>query len=280
MQILFSVLVFAGIALILGILLAVASIVFKTDDDPRITEIAEMLPQNNCGACGYSGCSAYAAAIVNGGAMLTACPSNNKESVQHIAEIMGQNFDADIKQMRAVVMCSGDPKKKKSKYIYEGAKDCSAVARLGGGPLVCSFGCMGYGSCVSVCPSGAISVDSGVAVVNSEKCTGCGLCISSCPKKLIKLVPADNRVFIPCSSKDKGSQTRQYCEIGCIGCKKCLNVCQTQSIHIVDNIAVIDHDTCTSCGDCVAVCPRNIITIKGLGAADGQEAPISDSSDK
>ena len=58
------VLMFAVMGLVAGILLTVVSKLFEVKTDPRTEEVNEALPQINCGACGYSGCSDYAKAIV------------------------------------------------------------------------------------------------------------------------------------------------------------------------------------------------------------------------
>ena len=62
-----------GIGLIVGIFLGIASIVFAVPVDEKEAAINEVLPAANCGGCGYSGCSALAAAIVKGEAPVNAC---------------------------------------------------------------------------------------------------------------------------------------------------------------------------------------------------------------
>ena len=66
MTILYAFLWFAGIALVLGAMLAIASIVFEVKVDPKIPEVTEVLPGANCGGCGYAGCDGLAAAIAKG----------------------------------------------------------------------------------------------------------------------------------------------------------------------------------------------------------------------
>ncbi len=66
-DILFPVLIFAGMGAILGVLLAVAAKIFEVKTDPRADEILEVLPGANCGGCGKAGCAALAAAIAAGG---------------------------------------------------------------------------------------------------------------------------------------------------------------------------------------------------------------------
>ncbi len=65
MQILWAVLILAGLGLILGLGLAVASKIFHVEVDTRVEDITKILPGANCGACGFPGCAGYAEAIVS-----------------------------------------------------------------------------------------------------------------------------------------------------------------------------------------------------------------------
>lgn len=47
--------------------------------------------------------------------------------------------------------------------------------------------CTGCGSCVDECPSDAISMADGKAVVDSDACIDCGACIDACPVEAISL---------------------------------------------------------------------------------------------
>jgi len=55
----------------------------------------------------------------------------------------------------------------------------------GQGGKACSYGCMGFGSCVKVCEFDSIHIVDGIALVDREKCVACGKCVEACPKKLI-----------------------------------------------------------------------------------------------
>ena len=123
----------------------------------------------------------------------------------------------------------------------------------------CTYGCLGDGSCVKACPSDAIHVVDGVAVVDKEACKACGKCIAVCPKHLIELVPYDQKHLVQCSSKDKGKDVMKACSVGCIGCKMCEKVCEFDAVKVVDNIAHIDPEKCTNCGACAQKCPKKII---------------------
>ncbi len=256
--ILYPVLIVGTIGLVFGCLLAFASVVFSVKTDEREIEIISELPGANCGACGYAGCSSYAAAIVNDGAPVNACPVGKDAVAEKIAKIMGVEAE-DVEEKAAKVMCMGSCDVAIYKYEYHGVSDCAAAAKLAGGAKSCPNGCLGLGSCVSVCEFGAISVVDGVAVIDDDKCVACGKCINKCPKHIIKFVPKKNKVWVPCSNNEKGVVTKQYCTVGCIGCKMCEKVCPVSSIKVTDNFASIDYSLCINCGECALKCPKKVI---------------------
>ncbi|MCQ2432319.1 MAG: RnfABCDGE type electron transport complex subunit B [Clostridia bacterium] len=266
MSILYALLWFAGLSLILGLMLAAASVIFSVKVDPRIPQVLECLPGANCGGCGFTGCSACAEAIVKGEAKISACPVGGQKSADKIAAVMGEDAGT-VTRMRAQVMCSGASDTAKAKYNYEGPRDCAAAMRLGGGPKTCPNGCIGFGTCAVVCPNDAITVVNGVATVNYTRCVGCGICVDSCPKNIIKLVPYDSKVWVGCSSPDKGALTRTYCDAGCLGCKLCEKTCEHGAIKVTGSLAAVNYDLCTGCGACAEKCRRNIIKIADNGRA-------------
>ena len=249
----------AAVGIFVGLFLGVAGIVFKVKTDPREEEVLSALPGNNCGGCGYPGCSGLAAAIAKGEAPVNACPVGGDPVGKKIAEIMGVEA-ADSKRMVAFVACKGDCEKAKTDYDYVGAEDCRMLEFVpNGGPKSCNSGCLGFGTCVKVCPFDAIEVKNGVAFVDKDKCKACGKCVAVCPKHLISLIPYDAKYAVGCSSKDKGPVTMKACSVGCIGCGICFRNCQSGAITVVDNHAVIDQEKCVGCGVCAEKCPKKII---------------------
>ncbi len=247
-----------GTGLIIGLLLGFAGKAFEVQVDEKEIAIREQLPGNNCGGCGYAGCDALAKAIAVGEAKADGCPVGGAAVAEKIAEIMGSQV-AVVKKV-AFVKCSGTCEKAKDRFRYYGNESCKqAVASTGGGQKSCVFGCLGFGSCVQVCDFDAIHIVDGVAVVDRENCVSCGKCINECPKHLIDLVPYENRHFVSCSSMDKGKDVKAVCDAGCIGCKMCEKVCETEAIHVENNLAHIDYDKCTNCGKCAEKCPVKII---------------------
>ncbi len=258
--ILIAALIFAAIAIVLGLILAFASHIFKVEVDERIEQICDVLPGANCGGCGYAGCAALADAIVKGEAKMNACNACDDEVTEKIALIMGMPVVGEKKvRYRAQVMCSGTHDLAKKKYIYAGLDDCYAANKLAGGDKLCPNGCIGLGSCVKACNFDAISIVNGVAAVDYNKCRACGMCVSACPKGIIKLIPFDSKHWVGCMSHDKGAITKIYCDVGCIGCKICEKNCPTGAIKVTDSVAEIDYNLCNGCNTCATKCPRKII---------------------
>lgn len=258
MKILLPVLIFIGLGLLMGALLALASKLFVVKKDEKAEAIKECLPGANCGGCGYSGCDAYAAAVSAGDAPVNKCSVGGAEAASKIAQIMGVDAGEQVR-MRAQVMCSGTGEYAKKKYIYEGIDDCVAASKIGGGDKMCKNGCIGLGTCVRACPFDAIVVEDGVAAVDYSKCKGCGICVSACPKGIIKLIPFDAKHWVGCMSVDDGKNTRKVCDVGCISCKLCQKNCPAGAINVDNFVASIDYDKCTGCDICTDKCPRHII---------------------
>lgn len=247
------------VGIFVGLFLGVAGIKFRVEVDEREEAVLAALPGNNCGGCGYAGCSGLAAAIARGEAPVNACPVGGAPVGEKIAAIMGVEAGTSERKV-AFVACMGDCDKARQDYDYYGAQDCRMMGFVpGGGPKSCNSGCLGYGTCVKACPFDAIHVVNGVAVVDREKCKACGKCVEACPKHLISLIPYDAKYVVACSSKDKGPVTMKACDVGCIGCGLCARNCPSQAVSVKDFHATIDQEKCTGCGTCAEKCPKNCI---------------------
>ena len=244
--------------LVFGLILAAASKIFFVKEDDRKEKIIALLPGANCGGCGFAGCANYADAIINNGEKCNLCPGCSQESLNGICEIMGISASSVNKKV-AVVKCRGNNEYATNKYIYYGINDCDAVERLLDGSLSCKYGCLGFGNCARECPTNAIKIENGVAVITKELCIGCGICQRACPKRIIKLVPETYHNYIACSNFDKGVIVKNSCSVGCIGCKICEKNCEIGAIKVIGNLAKVDHSICNGCGICADKCPKGVI---------------------
>ena len=256
--ILLAAIVVAGIGLAAGVLLGIASIVFRVKVNEKEQKLLEILPGANCGACSFAGCADYARALATGKVKITLCPVGGEEGVKKIAAVLGVEAGETRKKV-AFVHCGGDCGHAKARSEYKGVKTCYAANLLCKGEKACAFGCAALGDCVKACKYGAISVKDGVAVVDCSKCVGCGMCAAACPKKIITLVYAGDYAHLGCRNSDKGGETRAVYTAGCIGCGKCMRTCENGAIALIDNLAQIDDEKCIGCGKCAAACPTGAI---------------------
>lgn len=247
-----------------AIILYAASKKFEVYEDPRITQVQEVLPAANCGGCGYPGCSGFATACVGADTLEGLfCPVGGVDVMGKVAGILGKEAtSADA--MLAVVRCNGTCEARPKINQYDGVKSCAVASSLYGGETGCSFGCLGFGDCVDVCNFDAIFINpvTGIAEVIEDKCTSCGACVKACPKNLIELRkkgPKSRRIFVSCMNKDKGVVAKKACSNACIGCSLCFKECAFDAIKIENNLAYIDYNKCRLCRKCVDVCPTNAI---------------------
>ena len=198
------------LGLTLSLVLAIASRVFYVKEDPRLAKIKAALPGINCGGCGFPGCEAAAKALVAGKALVTMCVGGGIDVADALARIMGLTGGA-IERQTAQIGCLGGGRAE-MRFVYLGASDCRAVHLLAGGPESCEQACLGGGSCVAVCPFGAISMGPHrTPVVEADRCRGCGRCVEICPHGVISLAGSTTRLLHLNKADECLAPCRQRC---------------------------------------------------------------------
>jgi electron transport complex protein RnfB len=269
-DILIPILTLSGLGLIFGVGLAIAAKKLCVETDPKVEAIFTHLAGANCGACGMAGCMGFAEALARGESTVDKCPVTEIEKKREIATLLGHEVGHKVKTV-AVLHCGGG-NKVKDRFIYQGIEDCVAANLLQGGQKACVFGCLGFGSCVKVCPFGAISMneETGLPVVDENKCTSCARCVAICPKRLFSLIRVDKKYYTNCSSKDFGKAVLDVCKVGCIACAKCEKACPVRkpvsngacpisAIKVLNNLATFDYKICNNNGKCAEACPTKCI---------------------
>ena len=262
----FAVIIVSAIGILAGLMLAIASIVMAVPVDEKAEAIRAELPGVNCGACGFSGCDGYAAALSQGKTdCTTLCAPGGSEVSKKIAQITGLSA-GEVEPMAAVVLCQGNAHNAGTKLIYSGVESCKMATQLFGGPKDCIYGCVGFGDCVAACPYEAIQICDGVARINPLTCRACKACINTCPKHIIELMPLHKaKATVLCANKEKGALTRKQCKAGCIGCMKCVKACEYDAVKVENFCAKVDYTKCVGCGKCHEACPVKAIDVIELG---------------
>lgn len=127
-------------------------------------KLDKLLPQLQCGKCGYPGCLPYAQALARGDAEPNLCQPGGPATATDLAAAL--NLDG-------------------STGAHLPASLSVQVARID------EKECVGCYKCIEVCPVDAIIGAHGLLhVVQAEHCTGCGLCLEACPVDCIALEDA------------------------------------------------------------------------------------------
>jgi electron transport complex protein RnfB len=164
-----AILVMALGAVVLGAALGYASIKFKVEGDPLVEKIDAILPQTQCGQCGFPGCKPYAEAIAKGEADINCCPPGGEEGIRKLADLLGREFKPLSEE-------HGVEKPKSVACIDENL-------------------CIGCTLCIQACPVDAIvGAAKQMHTVVNKMCTGCELCVEPCPVDCIAMVPIPETV--------------------------------------------------------------------------------------
>lgn len=153
--------IIALLALIFGAILGFSSIKLKVEADPIVEKIDSLLPQSQCGQCGYPGCKPYAEAIAQGD-VITKCVPGGQPLVVKLADLLG----VDVPQTAF--------------------NDQPPVAKVA---LIDEEMCIGCTKCIQACPVDAIiGTNKAMHTIIPDLCTGCELCVAPCPTNCISMV--------------------------------------------------------------------------------------------
>lgn len=226
---------------LLATALAVANRKLYVEEDPRVEEVDELLPQTNCGACGSPGCRAFAEACVKGEKNPGECTVNSPEMSAFIADLLGVELGGEERKV-ARLACAGGKHVARMRAHYKGMDSCRAAAVTGGGGKACSWGCLGLGDCVASCDFEAMYIDKhGLPAVIEDKCVACNDCVVACPLDLFSLQPVSHKLWVACKSLAEGDEALAECEVACTGCARCVADAPEGLIRIENNLAVVDY---------------------------------------
>lgn len=269
----------AGVTmLVLGggfaVVLLIASEKLKVIIDPKIEQVQEVLPNVDCGACGFAGCGSYAKAVVADAELIGKCAPGGADVSEKIAEVLNLQVSGESAPARPIVHCRSHTADKTYYGEYEGIPSCTAANAVAN-VQACKFGCLGFGDCVSACKFDALHIVDGLAVVDYEKCTGCTACSKACPRDLIEMVPFtnENMMTVACHSAENGKATRLMCKVGCIGCKMCTK--QSESFIMDGDFAKLNYNNYApgeSFETAMIKCPTGVIVYRGKSAPDDRPA--------
>ena len=160
-----ALLALVSLGAVFGAILGFAAVRFKTEGNPIVDQINELLPQTQCGQCGYPGCRPYAEAVANGEA-INKCPPGGEAGIQALADLL----DLEVIPLDEE---HGEEKVKAVAFIREDE-------------------CIGCTKCIQACPVDAIlGAAKQMHTVIASECTGCDLCLEPCPVDCIDMIPQE-----------------------------------------------------------------------------------------
>ena len=163
----FAIVALVALALVFGAVLGFASVKFRVEGDPIVEQIDSLLPQTQCGQCGFPGCRPYAQAIADGDAEINRCPPGGQATIQHLADLL------DVEPLELDAESGVEEEDTKVAYIIEDL-------------------CIGCTKCIQACPVDAIlGAAKQMHTVIVDECTGCDLCVEPCPVDCIEMVTVE-----------------------------------------------------------------------------------------
>lgn len=232
-----------GMGLGIGALLGYAARRYRVETDPVVERINALLPQTQCGQCGYPGCRPYAEAIAAGDA-INKCPPGGEATIAGLADLLNVTalpLDEDY----------GRAEPRKVAFIREAE-------------------CIGCAKCIPACPVDAIlGAPKFTHTVIASECTGCDLCIEPCPVDCIEMVPATDAAVV--EAPDEAAA------LACINCALCVPACpvdirphelyfacRADDLELAQSLNLMH---CIECGKCDAACPSQLPLVAHYQAA-------------
>lgn len=232
----------AGLSSIFAAILTIADKKLKVEEDPKITEIADILPSVNCAGCGYVGCHAFAEGIVKDHADPGRCHVVDEDALVELRKLSGIEGGTRYPKI-PIVHCAAECEAKVPVADYKGVDTCSSAHLVFGAGMECSYGCMGFGDCCDVCTFDALHMVNGLPVLDQTKCTGCTDCVRACPRDLIEMVEKKHEkvFYVACNTHDGPQRVRKICGVGCIACTICEKMEPVEKYFTIeDNLSYAD----------------------------------------
>ena len=249
----------AALSFLFASLLVLAHRKLHVDEDPRVDAIHQLLPETNCGACGFPGCLGLAEAMVEGSALPGKCTVISEDEQEYIAEFLGVDVGAEEKVV-ARLACAGGSNVSRNRARYEGLSTCRAAALVAGGGKGCFWGCLGLADCEVVCdPDAIIMNEHDLPIVIEDACTACGDCVDACPKDLFSLHVVSHRLWVACKNLQKGDVALEDCEVACDACGKCAVDAPANVITMVDNLPIVNYEEDHNVRSAIERCPTGAI---------------------
>jgi Na+-translocating ferredoxin:NAD+ oxidoreductase RNF subunit RnfB len=234
--------VMTGLGLGFACVLAIAYRFLRVEEDPRLEVVEELLPGNNCGACGEPGCAAFAETLLGDAAAPGKCTVADAATLDEIAAFLGVDVGAEEKRI-ARLRCAGGQSSAPKLARYRGMDSCRGAVVVDGGDLACSWGCLGLADCERACSFDAITMnDDGLPAVEPALCTACGDCVDVCPKDLFVLVPESEKLFVQCASPLAGEAAPERCRVACDACGRCALDAPEGSVEMRDGLPIVHYD--------------------------------------
>ena len=247
-------------AVVIGITLVISVVINKRKKlNSKERFIHDLLPELDCGKCGFPTCEAFSKEVSNETVDISRCAYIQKANLSKIKRVVKKGY-FNNSNMVAFVKCKGGVDCTE-KFDYEGQNYCWCKDSLHSGNKSCDKACLGCGDCIKVCRYNALFInDKGVAEVDRTKCTGCGACLNVCPNNLIIRLPITQTVNIVCNNFSEGKAISAKCKVGCTSCGLCAKVCPADAIEMKDGQPYINKDKCISCNKCIGLCPNQCIS--------------------